>query len=150
MNIFSGTATTAAIHEAGHVIALIRGNHKFSYVTIKPAANDQYDTYGHVAVPAPVAASPRVLLAGMAAEAVNLGRKRTIPFWVYVANASDRDKLGPFERALSAKDMQNIERMTVQFIRDEWHNVLRIADELVARETLTYADVHRVLRDGHQ
>lgn len=138
-------AETVAIHEAGHVVAMVAARWKFRYVTIR--SNDT--AKGHVQLTLP-ALSPRrirqrkslarIYLAGPVAQSLFDNDDR--PEILYAGANGDLEKC---RRLYYADDLQALLPSVQRFVEQRASEIITLAGELVRRQTMTAREVREFL-----
>jgi hypothetical protein len=157
-----------AIHEAGHVVCILNFGHPFKFVEIGDAPHELLDgsmgsRWGRVHYGDPeelpmVSAREEIveLWGGMAAQKIHRPRNN----WVYymltggmedvriIKVVRDKHNNNPRTKWLITDEYadRQLKDMAVTILKRDWDKVIKIADALIVRGKLTYAEVQEVLQ----
>src|SRR5512136_2365128 len=149
-----------AYHESGHVIADIVSGYRFKFVTIKPDEFEGYDgvVYGNAKGRASDLAV--VQLAGIVASAKMIGCDPWENPYLFDDNSADITAASNFidnwinflsktygESSYRKKMWDDSKNKTELLVNKNWKPIEVIAGALLDRETLTYNDVIRILKE---
>lgn len=136
---------TAAIHEAGHAVARVRLDLSFDYVTIFRRGNA---VLGHVAIPAgpcdPIKRSI-ACMAGPLAECRHTG----VPLDALCQDVARTDHAMAEDALSRLRDPPPLAAIIVRaerLVSVEWRRIGLVAEALVQRRRLDYAEVVRLIR----